>query len=457
MGGAGAPIAGLGGASGVAGSSASSNGGAPAAGSGGTPIDLGPPGPDGFAVQAQLASDLKATAPTTVGIVRWSLDAPDLTEAHIDFGLDTTYGMTAPVELALAGHRTVLVGMKPAKTYHFRVVASAGSQTYTSDDHTLTTGAPLSPAVLASFTVAAPEQLDKGFFITSFWSVFTSDTPVWMSVIVDTDGDVVWWYRPSDYTDSGERGIARARLSADSRDLWLVQVSNGGGPLRRVSIDTLEEQTYEDAWGSHDIAAVEGGTMAYIDYRETDCDSIFEIDRAGEITEIFEPTGVTHPTTSGCHGNAVRYSKKEDVYVYSDHTSDVVVVARDGTLEWKLSDLVSGGNTSWGGYQHGVQLLDGSLLVFANRAGGELDTPQAIEFGLDGSVLKKFASRAGGDFLGDVQRLPSGNTLIDYSFNFVMQVVDPTDSLVLEMTGTSGFGYVEFRERLYGEPLDIQQ
>ncbi len=97
-----------------------------------------------FTIMVQLASAVKSTAPTTVGIVTWSITASGITAAHIDFGLDTSYGMTAPVDLTAAMYRTLLLGMKPAKTYHFRVVASAGATTYTSDDQTVTTGAKIS-------------------------------------------------------------------------------------------------------------------------------------------------------------------------------------------------------------------------------------------------------------------------------------------------------------------------
>ena len=38
-----------------------------------------------------------------------------------------------------------------------------------------------------------------------------------------------------------------------------------------------------------------------------------------------------------------------------------------------------------------------------------------------------------------------------------LQEVDASDALVLEVKGSGQFGYVEFRESLYGLPLDIQQ
>ena len=97
---------------------------------------------------------MKSSAPTTVGIVTWSTTAPGITSAEIDFGLDTTYGMVAPVDLARTDYRTVLVGMKPEKTYHFRVVASDGTTTYASEDHLLATGARNTASPIVSFSVS---------------------------------------------------------------------------------------------------------------------------------------------------------------------------------------------------------------------------------------------------------------------------------------------------------------
>ncbi len=350
-------------------------------------------------------------------------------------------------------YRTLLLGMKPAKTYHFRIVASDGTSTYTSNDQTVTTGAKLSSTPLTSFSVKNAASLPKGFFITSFWQGTGSKVPF----IFDTDGDVVWWYTAasSESTD----GISRARMSADSQSIWLVNESLSGNPLRRVTVDGLTTQTYSNAKSSHDIAAVSADTMAYLDYSESDCNSIFEINNAGTTKEVFEPTGVTGTGTTfpSCHGNSVRYSKKEDYYTYSDWQSDVAVVNRTGTLQWLLSKKVSGGHTAWGGQQHGTQLLDSSILIFANQGTG--GKSQAVEYGLDGHLIKAFSANGGSNVtnFGDVQRLSNGNTIITYSTSSLMQEVDASDSVVLEVKGSGSFGYVEFRESLYGPPLDIAQ
>ena len=198
--------------------------------------------------------------------------------------------------------------------------------------------------------------------------------------------------------------------------------------------------------------------MAYLDYSESDCNSIFEINNAGTTKEVFEPTNITSTGTgmANCPGNAVRYSKKEDFYTYSDWQHELAVVNRTGTLQWKLTQKVSGGNSAWGGVQHGHQLLDNSIILFANNGAGS-NMSQAYEFGLDGHLIKKFKSNGSATNFGDVQRLANGNTIITYSTSGLMQIVDANDAVVLEVKGSGSFGYVEFRESLYGLPLDIQQ
>lgn len=404
----------------------------------------------GFTIQVQLASELDDAAPTTVGIVTWSVDVP-ITSARIDFGIDTNYDMTAPVDLGLDGYRTLLLGMKPETTYHFRVIASDGTTNYGSDDQTVTTGSKPSFDPLTSFMVPNPAAVPQGFFVTAF--ARGSNTSI--AFIFDTDGELVWWY---DFgaTGGGMSGITRARMSADGQSMWAVRESLQGAPLQRVTMDGLTEQTY-DVVASHDITPVTGETMAYLEYGEADCDSIFEIDNAGNTHEVFESTNVTGTPGSiqSCHSNAVRYSMKEDVYTFSDLTKEIAIVNRDGSVAWKLTEKVSGGNSSWGGAQHGHQLTDSSILIFANN--GASNGSAAIEYGLDGSLIKQFNSAGRATNFGDVQRLSNGNTIITYSTDGLIQEVDASDTVVLQAEAGSGFGYVSFRDSLYGLPLDIQQ
>ena len=183
-----------------------------------------------------------------------------------------------------------------------------------------------------------------------------------------------------------------------------------------MTIDGLTTQTYSNTKASHDIAAVTGDTMAYLDYGETDCNSIFEINNAGTTKEVFEATNMTSTGTgmNNCHGNAVRYSKKEDFYTYST-----------GRRSWPSSAAPARCNGSCrrshrrqrrlGRRQHGHQLLDSSIILFGNNGTAGGNKSQAFEFGLDGKLIKAFKSGGGATNFGDVQRLSNGNTIITYS------------------------------------------
>jgi hypothetical protein len=423
---------------GSAGSAGALTGGAAGAGGGGFATAV-------FDIDVQLASDVDPDAPGTIGIVTWSVDVTSLVAARIEFGLDTTYGVTAPVDLGEAGYRTVLLGMKPERTYHLRVVAEDGTSAYASDDVTLETGPATDLVPLESFDVVDEAARERGFIVASYWQGEGSAVPF----ILDADGEIVWWFA------GGPNGIARAVMSADGKNMWLIPASNTGGALVRVSMDTLDAETYADAVGSHDITPVSGATMAFIEYGESDCDSIYEIDPSGTTREVFESQGVVQ--ANGCHGNALRYSKKEDVYTFSDVSQDILVIDRAGEVVWRLSERVAQGNEAWGGTQHGHHLLDESIVVFANRGAG-MEASSVVEYSLTGEELLRYES---GDFsanLGDVQRLPGGNTLVTFSNDSLIHEIDAEKNVVLAIDGGgSRFGYTLFRPTLYGEPPDIGQ
>ena len=232
-------------------------------------------------------------------------------------------------------------------------------------------------------------------------------------------------------------------------------------------MDTLESETY-DLGASHDLTPVSGETMVYFDYTEADCDSVHEIDPSGVDVEVFEGEGIIEGSgMTGCHLNALRYSAKEDVYTISDVMSDIYIVNRDQALpadqrlEWRLSTRV-GSNADWGGSNHGHQLLDESILIFGNR-GGANNASCVFEYTLDGDEIMRYDSGLTASNLGDVQRLPGGNTLISYSNNdSYIHEIDASGRLVLEIDlgagggiGGPALGYILWRQSLYGPPPDI--
>src|SRR5690606_31763617 len=152
-----------------------------------------------------------------------------------------------------------------------------------------------------------------------------------------------------------------------------------------------------------------------------------------------------------------RYSQAEDVYTFSDVQQDILVVNRQGGVEWRISEILEGGIDAYGGRQHGHHLLDESIVVFANGWDGQ-NNSVAVEYDLAGQELWRYDAGEYSANLGDVQRLPGGNTLVTFSNASIVHEVDPQTNIVMEFDGGgSRIGYTLWRETLYGSPPDILQ
>ena len=102
----------------------------------------------------------------TVGIVTWSTTLSGVQSAKIDFGLTTSYGMTAPVDLTQPSYRTLLLGMKASRMYHYRITATNGSGQCQSNDQTIMTGPLMNGLVKPQVTTNNAGALAGGFLAT---------------------------------------------------------------------------------------------------------------------------------------------------------------------------------------------------------------------------------------------------------------------------------------------------
>lgn len=400
-----------------------------------------------FTAKSELASKESDSAPTTVGIVKWSLEGTGkLTDAWIEFGTTEDYGFTARVDLTEKNYRTVLLGMKPKKTYHYRIVALDSQKQYKSDDYTLKTGEPTDLVTIRNFEVFEEKKRERGFMIGSFYAGDSGSTVF----ILDADGDIVWWYQTE------FDGIASAKMSEDGQNMWMA-VPNAG-LLARVSMDGLDYEEYE-VGPCYDVTPVSGETMGFLDARG-DCNaSISEITPDGDIDQVFD---ASEHIEGECSGNALRYSKSQAAYTLSDMNSDIYVVTREGDLSWRLTDFI-GTNTAWGGRQHGHQLLaPDRILFFANDASEETSAVFEFEFETSNLIAKKLPYYT--EHMGDVQVLPGGNMWITYSdANSFVHELDDDGQVVLEIDATSddaaevpnALGYTTWRRSLYGAPDDM--
>jgi hypothetical protein len=408
----------------------------------------------------------------TVGIVTWSTSLAETTSAEIEFGLDTSYGMTAPVTTPTPGgsNTTLLLGMKQKRRYHYRISASSATASCTSDDYTIETGALPSGMPQIKVTTKNASALYGGFLLTGRYVVGAAAATA-PAYVLDADGDVVWAYVPGSE-------VLGAVMSYDGRYMWINSNSfvTTEAHVHQVSMDGLVDQDLSDKFAglNHQLTILPDETVAFYAYGSNGCEDIKEYSPSGMVRTIAN-AGTAQGVSGGCHLNNIQYSNDDDTLVFSDlyHQSVVKVRRSDGSTVWVLNGSKSTfTGDSWRGGQHGIHILGpDDFVMFHNNTrgsnggpaplGGSGNGSSAVEFKLD--LIGKKASKVWSykanpgvqsDILGDVQRLPNGNTIVGYSYAGVVHEVAADGTLLQQLSWPSGnaFGYIQKRATLYGPP-----
>ena len=437
--------------------------------------DDGGPASCSFSILANSISPGMAT----VGVVEWSTTLAAPASASIVYTLNgaasgvLNTGGTAPVDLTKANYRTLLLGLKPSSNYTFHIEVQDGSGAVCrSSDYTLPTtgvlnGVPTATIPAISRTVFNASAQAKGFIVTSSGVTYGN-----YAVIIDADGTMVWFA-------AAPIQCTRARMDYEGANMWMVAANedNSGGEMRWVSMDGQTAMTNIAGLANahHDFAVLPGKIAAMV-WNGGDVDvasNLVEMssDGSGSPTTVFAigpnlyvGAGTTgEPSTVSYHCNSILYHPVDDTFTIGDRYPNLYVkVSEGGILQWQFGGSCANApagaahcvSESWH-VNHGHHLLDdGTMLVFNNNTGGPSDI---LEFQLNAgspmSATSAFDFTSGSlssTVLGDVQRLPNGNTLITYSTSGEILEVDPSWAPVQSITGT--YGYADWRATLYGPP-----
>ena len=414
----------------------------------------------------------------TVGTVDWSTSA-SVSSAQIVYTLNNAgpsilnKGGTAPVDLTKSKYHTLLLGLKQSSTYtaHVEATLSDGS-TCKSDDFAVTTKSLTgAPSVTRTATNATAQA--NGFIVTSNGGISGSGP----AFIIDADGAVVW------SSSSGPASCSRARMDYEGANMWMMNlnVSNQGGEMRYVSMDGVTSQNNVSGLSKahHDFTVLKNSIVATMIWSSTGTDpesDLVERSADGTVKTVFHigsnlyaggPSALGGSSNS-YHCNSISYHSSDDSYTIGDRNpSSYVKASRSGTLAWQFGGSCSGAKASKcasGSWQinHGHQLLDnGNFLLFNNGSFGSTAASHAFEYKLSTSgtmsatLVKDYVSSNNyhSDSLGDVQRLPNGNTLITYSNKGVILELDSAWNVVQSLSvGGGSIGYADWRETLYGAP-----
>jgi len=408
----------------------------------------------------------QSSAIGTVTIINWSTDFAGVTEAHIDFGpADGDWAMSAPVDLEQAGYRTLLLGMKPAREYGFRLVAAGASGTCTSADVAVTTG-PAPTDIKLPVLTKVEEQAGgvQGFYLASPGIRTAEPRNLPGAYIFDTDGDLVWW------TPESVEHISAAQMSWDGQAMWYVNAN--GGDLYRTTMDGLSTDAFDAGTAEHDLVPLPEGEVATFARNDDGTSVLIEVQDDGTFSEIVQLPDIYTTSTETYHPNALGYYERDDTFTISDLNLDgFVKITRLGELIWQLGgenplgdsfDLV--GTDHAGGHGHDLG-PNGQFLFFDNAFDSAISLVVELLLDEDAWTADKTWEYSLGSqsmYLGAAQRLPNGNTSVVHSMAGKVLEVTPAGELVQSFDNSVSFqedglnaavfGYVRFRPTLYGPP-----
>jgi hypothetical protein len=401
----------------------------------------------------------------TVHTASWSVDVEPIDVAWFELERDGVVERTLPVDpTGGPAFETFLYGMKPASDYTLRAVVESGGERFVSGDHAVSTG--MLPGDLPDLGLERAEGAETwgGLLVSSF----ISQPPT--ALILDADGDILWWY-----TLEGVDSVGRARLSVDGRSMLMLDINLQGdvpGSLYRVGLDGEGLELVPTIDAHHDFVELPDGTITYLSYDpqiidgvQVPGDRIVELAPDGGSRVVYDawedPEIEFSPSDAYMgrmwpHANAIDYLAEESAYLVSFLSLDSVVRfdAASGGVDWRLGGDISDftlpdGGTDFFQHQHQLQWLDGSLLVFENGPLQSRDS-RAVEYAFStetGGAIQRWEHQDQGSLsslvLGDVHRFDGGSTLITWSYSGVIQEVSPDNEALWTLSASVGgaFGY----------------
>jgi hypothetical protein len=401
----------------------------------------------------------------TVGVVEWSLAGRAPSSAKIVYKLKNAtssmlnQGGEAPVNLGKPNYRTLLLGLKQSKDYTFHIEATRDGKICVSTEYTLPSTGSFVNARPVTVKVAQAGKREPGFIVTSSGTSLPSS-----AFIIDADGDVVW------YVD-GPENSTRAQMDYEGDTMWMVALNldNEGGEMRYVSMDGEQEQQNVAGLETahHDFTVMPGGKVAALAWRVPGIDPESELlirSPDGTVTSPF-PIGSNLYLSDTYHADSIHYIPSDDSFTIADRNPNAFVkVSATGTPEWQLGglcDQAPAGNKcfpqDWQ-VVHGHHLLeDGTFVAFNNTYTA---TSHVFEFKLNATpssfaatLVKDYAGNGSSTTMGDVQRLPGGNTLVTYATDGKIVELDSSWNVV--QTFSARVGYSNWRPTLYGPPTRL--
>lgn len=437
----------------------------------------------------EITLEANADFPTVVQ-VRWT--SPEAGPSWVEYGLEgDEAGAATPLDAGGEDHARTVLGLKAGKTYYFQAFTQNEDGTVSrSARESLSLEQP--PAGLPSLTVSDVDEAQMepgGFVLTTI-----IQTKLTWAVILDRDGDYVWYYLLDNALSA-----STTKIGADRQSLLIVQfdkaqTSDLGGVLR-LSLDGSTQVLTRTLLGHHDIAELPSGDLAWLDLEiETapldGVDTLIMGDGIVEApegatdadtprpiysywTNYYDPWMVCihmniQPYGTGAldwtHSNSLSYEAATDRFYLGtrNHDSLLKIDHQTGDVVWQLgglySDFVPKDSSATWSHGHWSEVWDGGLLIFDN--GFHYDPPQSrlleIAWDEDARTYEEVWSYTEPEHIfvnsfGDARRLPNDNVLASWTTAGMLTEVTRAGEVVWRVESDVGnaLGRVHWMRDLY--------
>jgi hypothetical protein len=389
----------------------------------------------------------------TVHTLGWSTPASYVSWVEVT---DSTGTWSTPRGAATRSHSHILLGLK-AGAQIIIVPAYADVSGRVARGAPVVLDVPDAPAELPSFEIAqpVPDPALPGRFWTLLYYIGGIQSH---AVIIDQDGDPVWWASSPDPT----KNILMAKPSLDGLAVLTAHFRGGSQGIRRTPLGAMSvaDQTFTPTLDAHhDFIELPGGRYAYMSHEfdmiewgdfgrlSTQLDVVLEIDEGAAVAtdaeKRFDPRDIDVLVAPVCshsqpiesadgsiaqwgHANSLLWDDTDDTYIINFRNLNTVMKIERATGErvWSIgglsNDFVASRPDLWFDHGHMSQWGPEGFTIFSNElhGGGSI----LYHYGIDATaqtidLVWSYAQPDGYQVgvLGDVDRTPDGAYLASWA------------------------------------------
>jgi len=365
---------------------------------------------------------------------------------HLEFKIDDDWFESPKRQLHDGMQEELLLGVPYDHDVTFRVVAATDAgHTWTGDEQVAHTRPIPQGVATASLLTSVPSEWEPSL---EYMLLAVAGNRGW-TVVIDRAARLVWARQtPQFYTSLYSRpSYDGTDILVDHNSFWATFDEGAASQVQRLKIDGSVVDSYDTPGLHHAFVDLADGTLAWpavSGYTETvkKRNPNGEIEPLWSCQEFHEELGVQNY----CGSNTLVWNESQDTFLLSLYSDETIVEfdhATGQTLRY-FGHLPG----AWGFdppdsafyWQHGGHFTDAGTLLTSTHASGDSDECVVREYTLDESneVLHEVWNFGIGlglesEAMGEVHRLPGGNTLHNYGAGGRLREVTPDGTVVWDV------------------------